>query len=73
MGKLKKLNILRPEIEVEIYCPILGRLCILLYLPKLIKYGRIKLSVYNLKYKRVTVQNIIYLAIPKIKVVDCVE
>ena len=74
MKKLKKLNLLRPEIEVELSRPILGRLWLLVHLPKLIKRVRVECVFFNkMKYKTVPVQYINYLVIPKIKVVDCVE
>ena len=74
MAKLKKLNLLRPEIEVEISRPILGRLWLLVHLPKLIKRFRIECVFYSrMKYKVVPVQYVDYLVIPKIKVVNCIE
>ena len=73
MAKLKKLNLLRPEIEVEISRPILGRLYLLVLLPKLFKVGSIDFKVYAPGYKETIVRKYHYLCIPKIKVVDCVE
>lgn len=74
MAKIKKLNLLRPEFEVEISRPILGRLWLWVHIPKLIKRVRIECVLFNkMKYKAVPVQYINYLVIPKIKVVDCVE
>lgn len=73
MAKIKKLNLLRPEIEVEISRPILGRLLLLVHIPKLIKRVRVECVIFNTKYRAMPVQYIDYLVIPKIKVVACVE
>ena len=74
MAKIKKLNLLRPEIEVEISRPILGRLWLWFHIPKLIKRVRVE-YVFNInrKYGAIPIQYIDYLVIPKIKVVTCLE
>ena len=74
MAKIKKLNLLRPEIEVEISRPILGRLWLWVHIPKLIKRVRVEFVFHSrMKHKAVPVQYIDYLVIPKIKVVTCLE
>ena len=76
---MKKLNLLRPEIEVETSRPVLGRLCLLAYLPKLIKVYRQNVCVNIAKTfgyvdcGTLTIKKVWYICIPKIKVVDCVE
>lgn len=66
MAKLKKLTLVRPEIEVEITRPLLGRIWLLVHLPFLIRMVKMPLQIYNMKTSY-------FLAVPKIKVVDCIE
>lgn len=73
MAKLKKLSLVRPEIEVEISRPLLGRLWLFVYLPCLLKMVKMPLQIYTMGYKATTLKTIFFLAVPKIKVVDCIE
>jgi hypothetical protein len=79
MKKLKKLNLLRPEIEVEFSRPILGRLLLFFRFPSLCKIFKANICV-NVAGRfglvdcgRMTLAKVWYICIPKIKVVDCVE
>ena len=73
MAKLKKLSLVRPEIEVEISRPILGRLWLFVHLPFLLRLVKMPLQIYTMGYKATTLKAIYFLAVPKIKVVDCIE
>lgn len=79
MAKLKKLNLLRPEIEVEISRPVLGRLWLFL---RFFSFCKVIRATIGVKVEgricfadcgSVTLKKVLYICIPKIKVVDCVE
>ena len=79
MAKLKKLNLLRPEIEVEISRPILGRLWLFVHIPSFCKMFKADVCV-NVAGRfglvdcgRLTLAKVRYICIPKIKVVNCIE
>ena len=73
--KIKKIQFYRPEFEVELARPIIGRLYLAFVFPRLIKVKRIK---YNMCVKSpiheyagtVYVRKVWLICIPKIKVVD---
>ena len=73
MAKLKKISLVRPEIEVEFVRPILGRFKLLIHLPHFVKLVKIPLQIYTKGYKATTLKTIYVLAVPKIKVVNRIE
>lgn len=75
--KIKKIQIVRPEIEVEFIKPILSRLYFLTVLPKMFMVKKAKLNIcidsaLISGYARyVKTKKVWIVCIPKIKVVDC--
>ena len=76
---MKKLNLHRPEIEIETDRPFLGRLILFVRMPFMCKVFRQNLCVNMVKKVghldcgTVTIGKVWYIVIPKIKVVKCVE
>ncbi len=62
--KIKRIRIVRPEVQIEFKRPILGRLYFLFILPKMIKVVKRKL-IFKPAVKPVKVY---FIGIPKIKV-----
>lgn len=73
MAKLKKLSLVRPEIEVEFKQPILGRLWLIVHFPSMIRLVKMPLQMFTMGYQETTLKVIYFLAVPKFKVVDCIE
>ena len=72
--KVKKIQLCRPEIEVEFAKPIIGRLYFAFVYPRLIKVKRAKISIFVKSQIHkfggtVYVRKVWFIVIPKIKVV----
>ena len=75
MMKIKKVNFIRPEIEVKLCKPFISRLYLAFIFHRFVKVVRFKYTV-NICSKimknagHVTIKKAWYICIPKIKVVD---
>lgn len=63
--KIKRIRIVRPEVQIEFKRPILGRIYFLFMLPKMIMVEKVKLNFEPAIIKPVRVY---FIGIPKIKV-----
>lgn len=76
--KIKKIQIVRPEIEVGFKKPFLSRLYFLTILPKLfiVKKGKLNIYVNSTLLPghagHMKIQNVWFIGIPKIKIVDAI-
>lgn len=73
--KMKKLHLLRPEVETEISRPIRGRLQVFIMWLKCIRLGRINITIDRQFIDKMchgsrVVDRLYYLCIPKITVID---
>ncbi|MCF0106934.1 MAG: hypothetical protein HUJ53_09240 [Holdemanella sp.] len=65
--KIKKVEIVRPEMNVEFERPILGRLYFITCIARLFSVATMNLQIYDMEYNAVKLKKIYCIGIPKLR------
>lgn len=68
--KQKRIQVVRPEINIEIIKPVIGWLYFFTILPKLIMVKKLNLAIFDKNHKTFNLKTMYVVCIPKIKVDD---